>query len=112
MSGSLADLMRTIDAQIFAEIGEIAIVGSTEIPGIFTKRHREVPLQDGSFVGLDISFDCQISPAIAALVEDDELHIVARDALGAERDLGTYKFRRRLPKGADESGLVILELAA
>jgi hypothetical protein len=107
---SLADAQRELDAQIFADIGELMLVDSAEIPGVFFKRPRELDMSDGTFVGVDISFDCQITDAVAALERNDSVSIVGRDDAGGERDLGTYLFQRRLPNNADESGRVTCEL--
>lgn len=109
--GSLAKGQRALDAEIFEDIGEILRVGDVEIPGIFVKRPREIAISDdGSFVGVELSFDCQVSDAVGSLERGDEVSVIARDEEGDE-DLGTYRFVRRLPPQGDESGLVVLELA-
>jgi hypothetical protein len=102
--------MRDVDAEIFADIGEIAFIGSERVPGIFTNKHREIAHSDGSFVGVDISFDCQHSSVIEALTPGDPVRIVGLDDEGDEHELGTYRFHRRLQRKGDESGLVILDL--
>lgn len=102
--------MRETDAAIFEEVGEAMLIGSTEIPGCFFNRPREIGHTDGTFVGLAISFDCQITPEVAALARGNEVSIVGRDDEGTERDLGTYFFQRRVPDEGDESGLVVCEL--
>lgn len=92
------------------------MVGSLSIPGKFYRRYREVGFSDGTFVGVDLSFDLQLTDEneadVMALVENDAVSISAiDDETGAERDLGSYKFKRRMPRDGDESGLMILELA-
>lgn len=109
--GSLADLQREIDAEIFEEIGEVMISGSIETRGVFFNRPRSVGNSEGEFVGLELSFDCQLSDHVGELVRGDLVQIVARDDAGLERDLGTYAFQRRVPDAGDESGLVHIELA-
>lgn len=83
-------------------------------------------MSDGTFVGVELSMDVQIidedlaaeigldanETAIAALERDDSVDVVAVDpATDTERNLGTYRFVRRLPKVGDESGLLTVELA-
>lgn len=109
--GSLADFQREVDAEIFAEIGEVLIRGSIETPGIFFSQYREISLGGEEYAALDISFDCQLDDSIAGLAVEDPVQIVGRDDLGNERDLGTYRFMRRLPNAGTESGLVHVELA-
>jgi len=110
--GSLAKGQRALDAEIFDEIGEVLVVGSIEIPGIFFRRPREVAISDdGQFVGVELSFDCQHNATVAALTRGDEVTVLARDDDGEEEVLGTYRFIRRLPNDGDESGLVVIELA-
>ena len=108
--GSLAGDQRAIDAAIFDAIGERMLVGSVEIPGVFYNRPREVDAGEGRFIGVEISFDCQISSTVSALERDELVQVIARDNDGIERDLGTYQFHRRVPDKGDESGLVIVDL--
>ena len=108
--GSLADERRALDLEIFEEIGELMLVGSLEIPGMFFNQPRQVDSGEGAFIGVDVSFDCQITPAIVALVPDELVRIVARDDEGNERDLGTWALQARIPDKGDESGLVVLDL--
>lgn len=107
---SLADLQREIDAEIFADLGELMLVRSAEVPGVFFNRPREVGTTDGTFVGVDLSFDCQINDTVRNLQRGDEVKIVAKNDAGEQRALGTYAFHRRVPEQGDESGLVTCEL--
>lgn len=99
---SLADEMAIHDAIIFDAIGDILTFGSDTVKGIFFKRYRQIELQDGAIMALDISFDCQTTDHawVMALEEGDEVEIGGN----------TYLFGRHIPQGADESGLVVLEL--
>lgn len=50
--------------------------------------------------------------ALATLAQGDMVVVRAvHPDTGAERELGTYQFVRRLPARGDESGLMVLELA-
>lgn len=97
---SLADKMATIDAQIFERIGDSMQVGSVEVKGIFYRRYRELSFPDGNFAALELSFDCQRSDVVMALARGDTVEIKGDQ----------YRFERFVPLGADESGLVTLEL--
>jgi hypothetical protein len=97
---SVADKMPEIREMIFGIIGDRASIGSDEVKGKFFRRYREIQLPDGSVSALDISFDCQVSDIVLALVEDDPITIKGTQ----------YKFRRHIPIGGDESGLITLEL--
>jgi len=97
---SIADKMPEIRELVFGTICDRAVVAGFEIKGKFYKRYREVVLPNGSIAGLDLSFDCQVSETILELEEDDEVEVQGT----------AYKFRRHLPEGGDESGLVTLEL--
>lgn len=102
--------MRGIDAELFAELGEVMLIGSLEVPGVFINRPREVEHTDGTFIGLNISFDCQMIDRVKNLERGTLVKIIAKDDEDNERKLGTYTFQRRFPDQGDESGLVILEL--
>lgn len=109
--GSLADEMRDIRTDVFASIGEVLIApNGSEVPGKFYNRPHELPITDGSFQGLQISFHCNLDDTVAVLQRGDLVRIVSRDELGNERDLGQYRFRHRHPDAGDESGLVVLDL--
>jgi len=97
---SVADKMPEIREMVFGIIGDRASIGSDEVKGKFFRRYREIQLPDGSVSALDISFDCQVSDIVLALKEDDTITIKGTQ----------YKFRRHVPTGGDESGLVALEL--
>ncbi len=103
--------MPAIDAEIFAALGnegmaEVMTIGTDDVPGIFFNRYRELETRDGGFVGLELSFDCQITDAVRALTKADTVEI--RDA---QAETGaTYRFERRVPDAGDESGLVTVEL--
>jgi hypothetical protein len=97
---SVADKMPEIREMIFGVIGDRAFIGSEEVKGKFFLRYREIQMPDGSISALDISFDCQVSDIVLALVEDDTITIKSTQ----------YKFRRHIPIGGDESGLCTLEL--
>lgn len=94
--------MPEVDALIFAHLGEILLVGGVEVPGMFHRQPREIQLNNGSIVGLEISFDCQINATVKALAKNAVVSIKGKPE--------TYRFVRRVPPDGDESGLVILEL--
>lgn len=96
----LADEMPAIREDVWALIGDMAAIGTSDVRGKFFKRYREVQLPDGNVAGLDLSFDCNVNADILALQENDEIVIQGT----------TYRFLRRVPSGGDESGLVTLEL--
>ena len=102
--------MRGIDAELFAELGEVMLIGSVEVPGVFINRPREIEMTDGTFVGLSISFDCQMIEKVQNLERGALVKIIGNDDEGNTQPLGTYTFQRRVPEQGDESGLVILEL--
>jgi hypothetical protein len=104
---SLAGSMRSIDAKIFARIGEVLLIGSTRVPGIFSNKYHEIQLPSDTIVGLDVSFDCQYTYLIGQLKENDEVKVFADKTL-----LGTFRFIRRIPSKGDETGKVILELGS
>ncbi len=85
---------------VFENVGDDVVIGSEIVRGAFSLRYREVPLSDGSLVGLNISFDCMMNGIIADLVEGDILTF----------DNVDYLFIRRVPQAGDETGLVTLEL--
>lgn len=103
--------MSAHDAAIFEALGneglgEVLVIDTQEVPGVFYNRYRELETRDGGLVGLELSFDCQITDAIRGLARNDEVTI--RNALA---DSGTaYRFERRVPDAGDESGLVTVEL--
>lgn len=103
--------MATHDAEIFAALGaeglgEVMAIGTDEIPGVFFNRYRELETRDGGFVGLELSFDCQITDPIRNLANGDTVEI-----RNAQAETGaTYRFERRVPDAGDESGLVTVEL--
>lgn len=105
----LASDMRDHDAVIFDAIGEVLRAGSTDVPGIFFKGFREISFQEAGVVGLGLSFDCTISDAVRALVENQVIEILHSDT---GESLGHFRFLRRLPDAGDESGLVTLELGS
>lgn len=108
---SLAELMREqVDADIFAQLGEIAVFDSHEIRGVFQRTYREVEFPNGAVAGLELSFDCQYTDVIGELSENDEIEIFGENVQGTRRSLGRYRFLRELIPGGDESGLTILEL--
>jgi hypothetical protein len=92
--------MPDFDEVIFGLVGEDAIIGGTEVSGIFHRRYREIQLQDGSIAGLDLSFDCQVTDEVLALVRGDLVVFEGEN----------YPFIQPFPEGGDESGLIILEL--
>lgn len=96
----LADEMPDIRTEVFGLIGDVMSIGTSDVTGKFFRRYREVALPNGQIAGLDLSFDCNVSDEVLALVEDDEVEI----------DGTTYRFCRHVPPGGDESGLVVLEL--
>jgi len=96
----LANDMPVIRDRVWQLIGDLAIIGTSDVRGKFFRRYREILLQDGSIAGLDLSFDCNVSGDILALVENDEIILQGT----------TYRFLRRVPPNGDESGLVTLEL--
>jgi hypothetical protein len=97
------DLVQRMDARLYrSRISVSAIIPGEADPvrGTFTAKPHEVEFSDGSFISLDIGFRCQITNAIRALAENDEVKI-----------LGTrYRLIRRIPDEGDESGHVILSL--
>ena len=97
---SFARRMPEFDEVVFGLVGEDAIIGGTEVDGIFHRRYREIVLQDGSVAGLDLSFDCQVTAEVLALERGD---LVAFEG-------DNYPFIRAFPEGGDESGLIVLEL--
>lgn len=103
---SLADAMKAVNAQIFEAIGEVMLVGSTEVQGIFNKKPREIQVDNGALVGLGLTFDCQYSDTVASLMEGDEVKIKMNNVDTPE----TYFFMRRIPADGDETGRVIIEL--
>lgn len=98
---SLADSMPEIDALIFAHVGDTAEIGTETVAGVFYRRYRQIESPDGSVMGLDLSFDCQVNASVLALTEGDTITIKNEE----------YQFTRRLPERGDESGLVTLQLA-
>lgn len=98
---SLADEIAGIRREIFADHGEAMVVGTTEIPGKYFNRPREVVLPNGELQGLQISFDCQYEPAIGRLVSGDLVTIVG---------YGKFRFLSQVVPGGDESGLTHIEL--
>lgn len=97
------ELVGRIDARLYkSRIATPATIPGEVDPirGTFHAKPREVELQDGSFIALDISFQCRITDAIRVLAEGDQIAI--NDVL--------YRFLRRIPDLGDESGNVILEL--
>jgi GrpB-like predicted nucleotidyltransferase (UPF0157 family) len=106
MGRSLADMMKTVDAKIYAAIGELAHIGSTNVPGIFSKKYLEVQLENGTVAGLAISFSCQYDDVVAALTAGTNIDVLNQDGVV----MGTYKFIRHVPPGGEESGRVHLEL--
>lgn len=92
--------MPTIDAAIFAAIGEVAVVSGQNVPGIFTDRYREIPLPDGAVAGVHRTFDTQISDLILGLAENAPVQIGSK----------TFRMLQRLPDKGDESGRVTLVL--
>ncbi|MCK9468485.1 MAG: hypothetical protein M0Q49_03615 [Porticoccaceae bacterium] len=99
----MAKLMQQLDAEIFDEIGEELLLGTTRVPGIFRDRYHEVELIEGGIVGFERSFACQITADIAALQPQAVITVV---------DHGRFRFVRRVPETGDETGHVILELGA
>lgn len=99
---SLAQAFNEHDALIFEKIGDTLTFGSDSLKGIFYSRYRQIELDDGSVIALDVSFDCQVTGHewVLNLVEDDEVVVAGT----------TYRFGRRLPERGDESGLVTLAL--
>lgn len=97
------ELVQRMDARLYkSRIAAPATIPGEASPirGSFHSKPREVEMPDGSFIALDLSFQCQITNAIRVLTEDDQLAIE-----------GTlYRFVRRIPDQGDESGNVILEL--
>jgi hypothetical protein len=98
---SLADEMRDIRREIFEDIGEVMVIGSSQIPGKFFRRSRELEFDDGSVATLALSFDCQHTPILEKLEEGVTVQIKGH---------GYFRFLRSLPPGGDESGLVHVEL--
>ena len=93
--------MRLADARIFgSRIGDVALIGSTDVPGLFITMPAEVQLSAGTAVKLDISFQCQMERVIAELERDDEVEVNGE----------TYRFLRRVPDRGREDGSVHLEL--
>ncbi len=103
--------MAVHDAEVFAALGaeglgEVMAIGSNQIPGVFVNRYRELETRDGGLVGLELSFDCQITDAVRNLADGDEVEI-----RNAQAETGAaYRFVRRVPDAGDESGLVTVEL--
>lgn len=100
MTNPLATRMPSIRTRVWELIGDVATIGTSEVRGKFYRRYREIGLPDGTIMGLDLSFDCNVTADILALQEDDTITVE-----GVE-----YRFQRRTPPGGDESGLVTLEL--
>ena len=100
---SLAGRMPEIDAAIFAAIGEGAVIRGQQVPGIFNERYREIPLPDGSVMGLNRTFDTQVTAAVLALEDQELVTIPGR---------GNYRFLQRIPERGDESGRVTLVLGS
>lgn len=96
----LAEKMPEHRDLVWGILGEVALIGSTEIKGKFFKRYREIQMPDGSISALDLSFDCNVTAEVLALQEDDAVTINGTE----------YRFRRHVPIGGDESELVTLEL--
>lgn len=104
---SLAHRFESINARLFEAMGETAHIDGVEHAGMFNRRHREMQLDDGTLVGIDLSFDCDYTDQVAELVEGDPVEIVESNG---ERT--RYCFRRRIPEKGDETKRVILELGA
>lgn len=99
------------DAEIFAALGgegmgEVLVIGTDTVPGVFFNRYRELETRDGGFVGLELSFDCQITDEVRGLTKGDEVQVMNAQAVSGT----TYRFERRVPDAGDESGLVTVEL--
>lgn len=97
---SLAEKMPEHRELVWGILGDRMVIGSTEVKGKFFRRYREIQMPDGSVSALDLSFDCNVSDEVLALEEDDVVTIQDTE----------YRFRRHIPEGGDESGLVVLEL--
>ena len=102
---SLADAMRSINVEIFDAIGEVAIIGPYEYPGIFNRQYREVAMAGGMVEGMQMSFDTQFTDHLGTLAEGASL--VIRSALAGDE---TFIFIRRVPNRGDETGKVSLEI--
>lgn len=99
---SLAGRMPEFREVVFGILGETAVIAGNEVKGKFYNRYREIDYQNGTIVGLDISFDCQWRAFMATLNEGDALTVEG----------ASYRFLRRIPDAGDESGKVTLELGS
>jgi hypothetical protein len=97
------DLMRRVDARIYHSrvVRAVARFGTSEITGAYFQKPREVILPGGGVQTVGLSFECQHVPAIADLIEGDEISI---------DDYGTFRFLHELLPGGDESGRTIMVL--
>lgn len=97
------DLMRDVDARIYASpiVHAVLAFGTSEIPGAFFDKPRQVALPGGDVMSVGISFECQYTNEIGDLQAQDHVSV---------DDYGTYRFLRELLPGGDESGKTIIEL--
>jgi hypothetical protein len=97
------DRMRRVDARIYRcpIVRAVATFGTSEIPGAFFDKPREVPMPGGAVMGVGVSFECQYDDDIAQLANGDPFTV---------EDYGTFRFLRELQPGGDESGKTIIEL--
>lgn len=91
-----ADLL---DSLWGAGMAQSAAVGSTEVTGFFFRKPIQIETENAGLIGLELSFHCRYS-AVAEWVPGTEIEI----------DEETFKVKRHVPEGGDESGWVHLEL--
>jgi hypothetical protein len=97
------DLMRRVDARIHRSkiVRAVAYFGTSQIPGVFFDKPREVAMPGGAIMGIGISFECTYDEDIATLALNDQVVV---------DDYGSFRFLRELQPGGDESGKTIIEL--
>jgi hypothetical protein len=97
------DLMARVDARIYASqiVRAVMIFGTSELPGAFFRKPREVALAGGQVMGVGISFECQWTNEIGNLTRED--HVTVENE-------GTFRFLRELEPWGDESGKTVIEL--